>query len=436
MSAPEPDRRLWLGLAAVTLVGVLLRGWGLAGQPVHGDDLLAGATARNFVEFGWPGPTMWQHPRLRDLLVHWSTGALGSNAWGLKVWSVLVGALCVPATGYLVWVVCASRTGAIIAAAIVAIDPLHVAFSRQAINDVYVSFFPVAAILALLAYAERRRPWQIVVAGLFLGLGMASKWSAAFPVAAAAAMVIPAVVAAAGPGRAKVAELTLDFAALVLLPTAVYLLTFWPWFGRGHDVLEFVRFQGAMGFTAATTTGFAGTMVAGYQGYLIGAWRWFIQPVWWVDAISPARGGGTVLFLAAVGNPLTWLATLPAAGWATWRWVRSRDRATGTLLVLWLAAYLPFVLVPRPIWANAAVIVVPFWAALVGVAAAHLWERARILVAAWGAIALAVALLLWVPMTGQRFGPSDSIVRALVSPLALDPASHPTNTFYDLGAAP
>jgi hypothetical protein len=74
---------------------------------------------------------MWHHPRLRDLLIHWSTGAVGASAWGLKAWSVLLGTLCVPATGYLVWVVGASRTGAILA----------------------------AAILALLAYAERRRPW-------------------------------------------------------------------------------------------------------------------------------------------------------------------------------------------------------------------------------------------------------------------------------------
>jgi 4-amino-4-deoxy-L-arabinose transferase-like glycosyltransferase len=436
VNAPEADRRLGIVLAAATLVALALRAWGLTDQPVHGDDLLAGATARNFVEFGWPGPTMWHHPRLRDLLVHWSVGALGANPWGLKVWSVLVGTLCVPATGYLVWLVGGSRMGAILAAAIVAVDPLHVDFSRQAINDVYVSFFPVAAIVALLVYANRRRPWQIVVSGLLLALGMASKWSAAFPFASAAALTLPAVVAEAGSRRARVAELSLEFSALVLLPAGVYVLSFWPWFGRGHDLLEFVRFQRAMGAMAASTTGYAGSMAAGYQGYLIGAWRWVVQPVWWVDSIPPAPGGGSILYLTGVGNPLTWLATLPAAGWSAWRWFRSRDRAAGYLLILWLAAYLPFVLVQRPIWANAAVIVVPFWAALVGLAAAHLWERSRILVTAWAALAVLVSLLLWFPVTGTRFGLSDSLVRLLVSPLAFDPSSHPTNTFFDLGAAP
>jgi 4-amino-4-deoxy-L-arabinose transferase-like glycosyltransferase len=434
------DRRLGIALAVVTLVALALRTCGLGTQPLLGDDELAGVTARNFVEFGWPGPTMWHHPRLRDLLVYASSWALGTGPWGLKAWSVLLGTLAASATGYLVWILSASRLAAVMSAAIVATDPLHVEFSRQAINDVYVAFFPVAAIIALLVYAERRRPWQLVAAGLFLALGVASKWSAAFPVAAAVALTVPAAVASAGSRRAKGQELALDLAALVLLPAAVYLLTFWPWFGRGHDILEFIRFQRAMGFEAATHTGMAGTMVAGYTGYLVGAWRWFLQPVWWVDAVPPIASRSGIpeggLFLPGVGNPVTWLATLPAAGWAAWRWFRARDRAAGILLVLWLAAYLPFALVPRPVFANSAVVIVPFWAALVGLASSRLWERARYLFAAWAAVAALVAVLLWVPATGRRFGPSDALVRTIVSPLALDPAYHPATSIYGVDADP
>ncbi|HET8732604.1 MAG TPA: phospholipid carrier-dependent glycosyltransferase [Anaeromyxobacteraceae bacterium] len=440
MNAPAPDRRLGVALAAVTLVALALRAWGLGDQPVIGDDLLSGQSARNFVQFGWPGPTTWHHPRLRDLLVYSSTAVLGANAWGLKIWGVLIGTLCVPATGWLVWTVAASRTGAVLAAAIVAIDPLHVHFSRQAANDVHVAAFPVAAVVALLVYAQRRRPWILVVAGLLLGLGLASKWPAAFPVGAAAVMALPAVVAGAGSRRERALELAFEIAALVLLPATVYVLTFWPWFGRGHDLAEFVRFQHAMGTTAATVSGYAGTGPAGYVGYQIGAWRWLLQPVWWVDAVAvaPSRTGepGGVLFLAGVGNPITWLATLPAVCWAAWRWVRARDRGALLLLVVWAAAYLPFVVVPRPIYTNAAVNVVPFWAALVGLAAAHLWERSRALVAGWAAVAVVVTLLLWFPLAGRRFAPSNALVRAIVPPAALDPSSHPATTFLGIDAGP
>ena len=440
MTGRRLDRPLALALAAVTLAGLLLRAVGLGGQLVHGDDLLAGQTARNFVEFGWPGPTMWHHPRLRDLLVHASTTLLGANPWGLKIWSVLAGTLCVPATGWLLWLVGGSRVAAVLAAAIVATDPLHVDFSRQAINDVYVAFFPLAAVFALVVYAERRRPWVLVLSGLLLGMGLASKWPAAFPVAVAAALFLPSVIAAAGSRRAQGAELLFEAAALALLPVALYVLTFWPWFGRGHDLVEFLGFQRAMGTVAATTTGYAGTGAAALGGYQVGAWRWFVQPTWWVDAVAgaPGRGGapGSVLFLTGVGNPLTWLATLPAAGWAAWRWLRTRDRTAGVLLALFLASYVPFVLVRRPIWTNAAVIVVPFWATLVGLAAARVWERSRPLVVGWAAAALAVALLLWPPAVGWRFATSDALVQAIVPAVALDPASHPASTFFGVEAGP
>jgi 4-amino-4-deoxy-L-arabinose transferase-like glycosyltransferase len=440
VSAPRLHRRLGIALAGATLVALALRIAGLGAQPLLWDDELAGVTARNFVELGWPGPMMWHHPRLRDLLIHVSTGVLGSGAWGLKAWSVLLGTLAVPATGYLVWIVSASRPAAVLSAAIVATDPLHVDFSRQAVNDVYLSFFPVAAIIGLLLYAERRRPWQLVAAGLFLALGVASKWSAVFPVGAAVALTVPAGIATAGSRRARSAELALAVGALVLLPAAAYVLTFWPWFGRGHDLVEFVRFQRAMGLEAATHTGMAGTMLAGYPSNQVGAWRWFLQPVWWVDAVLPVSGRSGipegVLFLTGIGNPVTWLATFPATAWAAWRWFRARDRAAGVLLALWLAAYLPFALVPRPIFTNSAVVVVPFWAALVGLAGARLWERARYLFAAWAAVAGLLALLLWVPATGLSFGPSDALVRAIVSPLALDPAYHPATSIYGADADP
>ncbi len=427
MIAPAPGRRAAVALAVVTLVALVLRTAGLGGQPLLADDVLAGVSAGNFVESGWPGPTMWHHPRLRDLLVYVSVGAVGPTAWGLKAWSVLLGTASVAATGWVVWLLCASAPAAVAAAAIVALEPLHVYFSRAAINDVYLSFFPVAAIGACLVYAERRRPWALVVAGLLLGLGIASKWSVVFPVGAAVIVMLPRWVASQPSRRARVAELAFVLTALVLLPAAVYVLTYWPWFGRGHDLAEFVGFHRAMAFEASTHTGL-GTRIADNPGEMIGAWRWFLRPPWWVDYVEPVPGGAIPaggLFPSAVGNPFTGLATLPAAAWAAWRWLRARDRAAGVLLVVFLGAYLPVAVVPRPIWTNSAVAVVPFSAALVAWAAGDLWQRARAPVLAWAAAAAVVSLVLWAPATARSFGPADALVRALVPRDAFDSAYHP-----------
>ncbi|MBI5067476.1 MAG: phospholipid carrier-dependent glycosyltransferase [Deltaproteobacteria bacterium] len=422
---PPPPWAVWLALGALALA---LRVAALGSQPLLGDDLSVGRTALNFAELGWPEPTMWNHPRLRDLLVHASLELLGDGPWGLKLWSVLLGTLAVPATALLVRALTGSLAAAALAGLLVATDPLHLDFSRQAINDVYLSFLPVASILALLRYRARRAPGWLALAGLVLGLAVATKWSAAFPVGAAAAVVLAGSLRAEASRRGRAAELCLFGAALVALPGAVYLLTYWPWFGRGHDLAELLRFHLAMARETATHTGYAGTKLPGYPGEVVGAWRWFLQPIWYVDYIQPMAGrpgipeGG--FFLPAVANPLAWLAALPATAWAGWRWLRARDPGAGWLALLFLAAWLPFALVPRPIWTNSALAVVPFAMAPVAWAAARLHQRFPLPVRAWGAAALLVAALLCPPAMGLSLAPSDGLVRALVAPAALDPASH------------
>lgn len=414
-------------LLAITLVALVLRAVGLGSQPLIGDDLSVGLTARNFVDLGWPGPTMWNHPRLRDLLVGLSLDHLGAGPWGLKLWSVLLGTLAVPATALLVLKLTSSLPPAALSGLIVALDPLHVDFSRQAINDAYLSFLPVAAILALLHYRARRTVGWAALAGVLLGLGVAAKWSAAFPVGAAALALLWTSVRMEPTSRGRFAEVALLAACLVILPLAVYVLTWWPWFGRGHDLGELLGFTLAAAHETSTHVGYAGTKLPGFPGEVVGAWRWFAQPIWYVDYLPPMEGralpeGG--FFLSGVGNPLTWLATLPAAAWAGVRWFRLRDPIAAWLLLLFAGAYLPFVLVPRPIWANSAVAVVPFFAALVGWAATRLHERLRAPVRIWAASAACLALLLWPPAAGISTRPSDAALRALVARAALDPASH------------
>jgi dolichyl-phosphate-mannose-protein mannosyltransferase len=425
---PGVARRATWVLAGLTLLAFGLRLAGLDGQPPTPDDAAVGRTAMNFVERGWPEPTMWNHPRLRDLLTHASLGLLGHGALGLKAWSVLLGTLSVPATAALVLTLTGSLPAAGIAGLLLAVDPLHVDFSRQAINDVHLAFFPVAAVLALLAFRATRRPAWIAAAGLLLGLGVAEKWSAAFPVAAAAAAVLAGALSLDRSWRERTATLALFAGCLVALPLAVYLATFLPWFGRGHDLAEWIRFQKAMATETATHVGYVGTKLPGYPGEVVQAWRWFVQPVWYSDHIPPMPGrdlpaGG--LFIVGVPCPLAWLATLPAAAWAAWRWLRSRDEGAGWLLLLLAAAYLPFVLVPRPIWTNSALSVAPFAMAIVGWAAARLLERWRAPVLAWLAASVVLSAVLWAPAVGRSTAAGDAAVRALVSPAALDPANRP-----------
>lgn len=418
--SPSPARRAALGLALLSALAFAARAVHLSEQPLIADDASVGLTARQFTETGLPEPTMWNHPRLRDSLVAVSLAALGDTAWGLKAWSVVLGALAAPAIALLVLAVGGGGAAALVAGLLVAVDPLHLDFSRQAINDVYCAFFPVAALAAAWRYRASRRTGWLALAGTLFGLGIASKWSAAFPLALTALVVTGDSVRRPASPRERAAELGFATACLAALPATVYLLTFLPWFDRGYSLAEWLRFQGAMALETATHTGYAGTKRPGYAGEVIQAWRWFVQPVYYAD-VSPPQPPAGPTFIVGLSNPVTWLAVWPSAAVALWRAWRLRDRVAALLVAFFAVAYLPFALASRPIWTNSAVGVVPFAMALVGYAASTLRESRPRLAAAWVAVGVVCAAALWFPAAGLRSRWSEPYLRAVVPPIALVP---------------
>jgi 4-amino-4-deoxy-L-arabinose transferase-like glycosyltransferase len=403
-------------LAALVLLSLLLRTLGLGDQPLTGDDGLVGMTAINFSQSGWPEPTMWNHPRLRDLLVAASLAIAGFGPWGIRFWSVLFGTGAVLAIGLLVRSVTGHRRAGLLAALLVAVDPLHVDFSRQGINDVYLSFFPLAALLLVWRYRSSRAPALLAAAGLLVGFGLASKWSVAFPVAAAALLLLSDAWRLPT-ARERLAELGLVSVCFALLPVALYAATYLPWFARGHSLAEWLDFQRATAIETATHTGY-GNKLPGYLGEVVGAWNWFMRPIYYVDLVPSPAPGQRPGFQVGLSNPFTWMAVWPSLGLLAFRVRRDRDVGAALVSALFLCSYLPFALVSRPIWTNSSVAVVPVALAVVAVAAASLSERWPRLVAAWLAVALLFAAAAWLPAIGRPSGPGDFLLSRLVPPEA------------------
>jgi 4-amino-4-deoxy-L-arabinose transferase-like glycosyltransferase len=417
VTAALSPKRLALGLVGLVALAFGLRAVHLAAQPLNDDDRLVAVTAQFFTQFGWPEPTMWNHPRLRDLFVALSLDALGPTAWGIKLSSVVLGTLSVAATAVLLYWLSGSAAAAFVAGLLVAIDPLHLDFSRQGINDVYLAFFPVAAIAAAWRYRSTRHPPWLLLTGVLLGLGLASKWGAAFPVAVVAALVLFDAVRGPAPARERAVEATFVVACLVVLPATLYLLTYLPWFSRGYSLPDWVRFQLTMGHETATHTGYGVPRPAGFPGEVVGAWRWFLQPVYYVDVIVRP---GAQTFLTGIGNPVAWLAVWPAFGYAVFRAVKHADRTALLLTLLFAASYLPFLVVPRPIWTNSALSVLPFAMLLVGYGAAQLRMRWPGLVAGYLVLAMAGGAVFWLPAMGLRPAFTEGFVHALVPQAAFE----------------
>jgi dolichyl-phosphate-mannose--protein O-mannosyl transferase len=345
-------------LAGITLAALALRAWDLPSSPPLADDLAAGASAVNLVERGQVGPTMWQHPRLRDLAIYASTAAAGSTKLGLTLPSLAAGTASVPVVALLAESFAGPAAG-LVAAVLVAADSVHLGYSRQAVQEVYTFLLGALGVLLTLAFARSGKLAALALAGVAFGAGAASKWSVAFPAAASFAWLLARELRRATSRGDAASRAALVVAGLGLVGAATYLLTWTPWLLHGRDLVDLARLHVAMTQEATTHAGFnAADLSLPHR-----AWEWFVMPVAFADFAAGPGGPVAYVFLT---NPLVWLLTLPAAALgAREAWRSGGDGAIGLIVASFAATYVPFLLASRPIWVHSALAVLPFAIALV-----------------------------------------------------------------------
>jgi predicted membrane-bound dolichyl-phosphate-mannose-protein mannosyltransferase len=125
-----------------------------------------------------------------------ATVEAGRHAFAWRLPGVLAGVLAAALLYLLVRVLFRRRAVAVLAAVVVAVDPMLFAQSRIAMNDAYVGLFTLAAVLlfAVLWTGRWRARWAFWVAmptiGILLGLALASKWVGAYAIGAIGLLVL------------------------------------------------------------------------------------------------------------------------------------------------------------------------------------------------------------------------------------------------------
>jgi 4-amino-4-deoxy-L-arabinose transferase-like glycosyltransferase len=359
---------LW-ALALLTLFALFLNIFQIASQPVSGDDFSVAISAINYMESGQLGPTMWNHPCLRNILVYYAMLAFGTGVLGTKGVSLLLGTLCTPLIGLVAQRIFKDNRIALIAAFLWACDALVIDFSRQGINDIYLAFFPLAAIYLVYRYRESGNQGWLLGSGICFGLGLASKWSALFPMTVTFVLLMAVIHnETANFSRERFARYLHAAAVLLIVPALVYLLTFMPWFSRGYSLPEWPALQKSMFLETSQHIGYKPKQWDDRDNK---AYKWFVMPSVFVDPfmnMDKYEAGGDettsvnkgVTVVLGYANPLVWLLVLPAIFLLIRRGIRERDEGAWYLAGLFLASYLPLVLSPRPIWMNTALSVLPY----------------------------------------------------------------------------
>ncbi|MBJ6725711.1 phospholipid carrier-dependent glycosyltransferase [Geomesophilobacter sediminis] len=406
--------RTWLLVAGITLVALVFRLYGIWSQLPTADEQAVLLSAVNYMESGQLGPTMWNHPALRNILAYGMLKAFGSGVVGTIGLNLVLGTLCTP----LIYAVARRLAGSLrvsLAAALIwAVEPLAVEYSRQAINDIYLAFFPLAGILAVYRYLDRERPAWLLVAGAMFGLGLASKWSALFQLAVMGGLVCYRLFRSWKGGAAGAARAFFIGAALGILPVTIYLASFYPWFQRGYRLEEWPALQQSMYRETKLHTGYKDLIYGDHK-----AWQWFLVPgishedfIFHLPESGPAREPNLredLTVLMAVANPLVWLAVIPAFLLLVRAARRERSEGLTVLVGLLLFSYGPMAVVHRPIWFNTGVVVLPYVAILVPFALDRLAPAAstgarRYLVPGYLAAVALVSLVLFPLAIGKGFG--------------------------------
>jgi dolichyl-phosphate-mannose-protein mannosyltransferase len=400
-------------LAFITLLALFLNGFQLASQPVSPDDYHVAITAINYMESGQLGPTMWNHPCLRNILVYYAMLAFGTGVLGVKGVSLLLGTLCTPLIGLVARRMFKDNRIALIAALLWACDALVIDFSRQGINDIYLAFFPLAGIYLVYRYRESGSQWWLLGSGLSFGLGLASKWSALFPLLVTCVLLMFSIhTEEAGTSRERLARYCHGVALLLIVPVMVYLLTFLPWFGRGYSISEWTAVQRSMFLETSQHEGYRPKQWDDKDNR---AYKWFVVPSVFVDPFmnmdTPDKGNlelpsfyKCVTVVLGVANPVVWLLVLPALFFLSLRGVRKRDEGACYLSGLFLMSYLPLICSPRPIWLNTALSVLPY--AIIAVACfvwsiASRFRRRQLAMASYLLVVLLAALPLYLLAIGK-----------------------------------
>jgi dolichyl-phosphate-mannose-protein mannosyltransferase len=344
---------------------------------------------------------MWNHPTLGVSLIAGGILLYGNDPFGWRIASSIFGAAGIALVWFLALRLTRRRSIALLAAGLLLLDGLYFVQSRTGMLDIFLTVFLMAAILAFHAYLTgppERRGRRVVLLGVLLGLGIATKWSAAYPATLIGCVVLWRSLA---PGRDETLgsqawrrragrDLGWTVVGLGLVPAGVYLAAHIPFFATGHTFGQFVELQRQIYYYH--------THLHETHKYQSRWWEWplTLRPVWYYVAYLGDHVGN----IYANGNPILNVAFVPAAVAVTAVWWKRRDPAARTLAIGFFGQWLPWALVPRISFAYHFLPATPFGCIAVAVGLGWLWRRrglARIAAAAYVA-AVAASFVFFYPI--------------------------------------
>lgn len=314
------------------------------------------------VEVSGSGPEFVVHPPIGKWMIASGIKVFGDNPLGWRIATALIGSLMILVIALIAQRLFYSPLLTGLASLLMALDGLALVHSRTALLDNFLAFF----ILVATYFFILRKYWW---AGLFLGLALATKWSALYFVALFGVIALYRAFTHHS-GRELIRPSLSRIAAFGLLPIAVYITSWAGWFlsergwARDHSGNPFASFiyyhQQMLNFHTGLTE---------KHNYQSNPWSWLImgRPTsFYYESPKSCGADACSQEVLALGTPLLWWAGTIAVAIVLGFWVRSIltrkfDSAVTIISVGIFAGYFPwFFFQQRTVFTFYAIIFEPF----------------------------------------------------------------------------
>ena len=334
-----------------------------------------------------------------EILVGDSTGATrvatGRQALSWRLPGIVAGAVLAFFIVLLSRRLFASPLAPGLAGLVVLVDGSMFAQARIGMNDVYVACFLIAGwYFVVAAHAPRRSAAvDLLIAGLFFGLAAASKWVAFYALGGLGLLSLAITAYAyarerAGSGgpldllRWRGGNAAFLFGCFALIPVAVYLLAYVPWFG-GPTIPYSWDLRDLTQQMYWYHSGLTSPHPAGSPWW---SWPLVLKPVYWYYGASEA--GSAVIYDA--GNVILFWGGIAAVVWCAITAVRARSVPLGFVVFVLAVQLIAWVPISRVLFFYHFFTALPWYFLALVAALVALWERGRREVVG-GYLALAVA---------------------------------------------
>ncbi len=273
------------------------------------------------------------HPPVGKWAIALGIKVFGDNPFGWRFTAALIGTVSILLVYLIAKQLFKSEFISVVAAALMALDGLHLVMSRTALLDIFLSFFILLAFYLLI----KEKLWW---AGVVFGLALGTKWSAIYVLAAVGIYLLIA--------NRRYLLTPIQFG---VLPLMVYIASWFGWFlsadgwsrnSKSNPLASLINYhREILNFHTGLTTD---------HSYQASAWNWLVlgRPTsFFYDDPKSCGADSCSQEVLAIGTPILWWAGLVAIFVAIGYFIYRREKSNGLILLFLLSSYLPWLAFPE-----------------------------------------------------------------------------------------